>query len=229
MTGTLEHLDPATLLIGDNVRDHASLDKQFVTSVREHGVLQPITAIRTDGGIEVRDGQRRTMAAREAQLASIPVYVLDADTDNTPVAAAERIAVQIVANDQRTALTDAQRAKGITQMLLAGVSPAKVAKILRTKNLGYEAERLGRTSFSRSPLIAYLQIPGLCGSWPQVKPIVTCIRRGSERPALLDISTTRLRHHQASGRSCCETRHETGRPGVTGGEVASDKHASGCG
>ncbi|SRR5258705_8595948 len=142
MTGTLEHLDPATLLIGDNVRDHASLDKQFVTSVREHVVLQPITAIRTDDGIEVRDGQRRTLAAREAQPASIPVYVvavldwlvdyLDADTDNTTAAAAERIAVQIVANDQRTALTDAQRAKGITQMLLAEVSPAKVAKIHRT-------------------------------------------------------------------------------------------------
>jgi ParB-like chromosome segregation protein Spo0J len=56
MTGTLEHLDPAKLLIGDNVRDDAALDKQFVASVREHGVLQPITAIRTDGGIEVRNG-----------------------------------------------------------------------------------------------------------------------------------------------------------------------------
>jgi hypothetical protein len=38
-----------------------------------------------------------------------------------------------VTNDQRTALTDAQRAKGISQMLLAGVSPTKVAKIHRTK------------------------------------------------------------------------------------------------
>ena len=26
MTGTLEHLDPATLLIGENVRDNAALD-----------------------------------------------------------------------------------------------------------------------------------------------------------------------------------------------------------
>jgi hypothetical protein len=30
-----------------------------------------------------------------------------------------------VANDQRTALTDAQRAKGTTQMQLAGMSPAR--------------------------------------------------------------------------------------------------------
>jgi hypothetical protein len=60
MTGTLEHLDPATRLIGDNVRDDAVLDKQYVASVRERVVLQPITAIRTDVGTEVRDGQIRT-------------------------------------------------------------------------------------------------------------------------------------------------------------------------
>ena len=38
-----------------------------------------------------------------------------------------------MANDQRSALTDAQRARGINQMLLAAVSPAKVAKIHRLK------------------------------------------------------------------------------------------------
>jgi ParB family chromosome partitioning protein len=76
MTGTLEHLHPTTLLIGENVRDNVALDPQFVASVREHGVLQPITAIRTNAGIEVRDGQRRTLAAREAKL-DMPVYVLD--------------------------------------------------------------------------------------------------------------------------------------------------------
>jgi ParB family chromosome partitioning protein len=148
MTGTLEHLDPATLLIGANVRDDASLDKQFVASVREHGVLQPITAIRIDGGIEVRDGQRRTLAAREAHLASIPVYVLDPDTDNTTVAAAERIAVQIVANDQRTALTDAQRAKGISQMLLAGVSPADAAATVGESATAFGALASGQLSLT---------------------------------------------------------------------------------
>ena len=126
MTGTLEHLDPQTLLIADNVRDDAALDAHFLASVREHGVLQPITATRSADGVEVRDGQRRTLAAREAGLVTIPVYVLDgAGTD-----AAERITHQIVTNDQRAALTDAQRVKGINQMLLAGVSAAKVAKAL---------------------------------------------------------------------------------------------------
>src|SRR5439155_15023480 len=102
----------------------------FLASVREHGVLQPITAVRTDAGVEVRDGQRRTLAAREAKLAVIPVYVLDGQSTDEKTATAERIAHQIVTNDQRAALTDAQRAKGINQMLLAGVSPTKVARKL---------------------------------------------------------------------------------------------------
>jgi ParB family chromosome partitioning protein len=47
---------------------------QFVASIREHGVLQPITAIRTDDGVEVRDGQRR--APSPPGLATIPVSVV---------------------------------------------------------------------------------------------------------------------------------------------------------
>jgi len=131
MTGTLQHLDPTTLRIGDNMPDDAVLDKPFLAGMREHGVLQPITAVPTAAGIEVRDGQRRTLAAREAKLATIPVYVRGAV--RVEPGAAERIAHQIVANDQRSALTDAQRTRGINQMLLAGVSPTKVAKIHRTK------------------------------------------------------------------------------------------------
>jgi ParB family chromosome partitioning protein len=130
MSGTLEHLDPTDLVIGDNVRDTVVVEPQFIASIGEHAVLQPVTAVRTDNGVEVRDGQRRTMAAREAGLTSIPVYVLDTAQANTKSATAQRIAQQIVANDHRVALTDAQRAKGINQMLLTGITPARVAKAL---------------------------------------------------------------------------------------------------
>jgi ParB family chromosome partitioning protein len=130
MSGTLEHLDPTTVLIGENVRDTVVLDPQFVASIAQHGVLQPITAVRTDDGVEVRDGQRRTLAAREARLSNIPVYVLATAQTPPQSAAAERIIQQIVANDHRASLTDAQRAKGINQMLLAGVSPTRISKAL---------------------------------------------------------------------------------------------------
>ena len=74
--GTLEHLDPQTLELETNVRDDAALDADFVASIKEHGVLNPIAAVRGhDGVVRVRAGQRRTLAAREAGLTSVPVYV----------------------------------------------------------------------------------------------------------------------------------------------------------
>jgi ParB family chromosome partitioning protein len=131
MSGILEHLDPTTVLvIGDNVRDNVRLEPQFVASITGQGVLQPVTAARTPDGVEIGDGQRRTLAAREAKLPTIPVYVIEDETANANAATAERIALQIVANDHREALTDAQRANGINQMLLAGVTPSRVAKTL---------------------------------------------------------------------------------------------------
>jgi hypothetical protein len=58
--GTIEHLDPHSLEVGDNVREYANLNKPFLDSIAEHGVLTEITAIRRpDGVVEVRNGQRR--------------------------------------------------------------------------------------------------------------------------------------------------------------------------
>jgi len=68
----------------------AALDPHFLASVVEHGVLQPNTAVRTEAGVEVRDGQRRTFAAREAKLLTIPVYVLDGQLTDEKAATAER-------------------------------------------------------------------------------------------------------------------------------------------
>lgn len=104
---TIAHLDPSQLLIGENVRDLPALSEAFVSSVREHGVLQPITALRdtATGEVTVLDGQLRTLAAREAGLATIPVYLRDDTTTDTKAAVATRVAHQIVTNDQRRALT----------------------------------------------------------------------------------------------------------------------------
>lgn len=59
----LIEVDPHTLDVGKNVRDQVDLEATpgFVASVREHGVLHPITANRReDGVLVVIDGQRRT-------------------------------------------------------------------------------------------------------------------------------------------------------------------------
>lgn len=134
--GTLEHLDPATLDIDINVRDDATLDKTFVASIAENGVLVPITAVRSADDpdvIRVRNGQMRTLAARELGLKTVPVYVLPSSAADASEETIERIVHQIVTNDRVKALTEAQRARGIQQMLKAGVSQTKVAKKLSVK------------------------------------------------------------------------------------------------
>lgn len=129
--GTLEHLDPTGLVLEDNVRTEADLDKAFLDSIREHGVLTPVVAVRGDDGIvRVRSGQRRTLAARAAALATIPVYIRPATGGDDKTLLTDRIGQQMVENDKRRGITDAQRARGIQQLLDAGVSVTKVAKRL---------------------------------------------------------------------------------------------------
>jgi ParB family chromosome partitioning protein len=129
--GTLEYLDPNQLGFEANIRDQVDLDKEFLDSLREHGVIVPITAIRSDDGHTlVREGQCRTLGARTVGLASVPVYVLNAADVDVDAQTVERIVHQIVANDQRTALTNDQRARAIQQMLDTGLSATKIARKL---------------------------------------------------------------------------------------------------
>ena len=67
---------------------------------------------------------------REVGLATVPVYVVPASAGDEAAEAVERIVHQIVTNDQKADLTDAQRARGIQQMIDVGLSVSKVAKKL---------------------------------------------------------------------------------------------------
>jgi ParB family chromosome partitioning protein len=130
-SGTLEHIDPRELVLDTNVRDEAELNAEFIASIKEHGVLVPIVAVRgQDGQLFVRYGQRRTLAARGTELSTVPVYIRSASDGDDTAQLVERVTEQIVENDQRRELTNTQRAKGIQQMLDAGVSVTKVAKAL---------------------------------------------------------------------------------------------------
>lgn len=129
-TGTLEHIDPHTLLVETNVRTTTPLDSGFVDSIRQVGVLTPLLAWRDqDGGVHVRAGQRRVLAAREAGIATVPVYVVDAGDDDT----ARRIVEQVIENDQREALTDADRIQAWRALELEGLSASAIAKRTGTK------------------------------------------------------------------------------------------------
>ncbi len=63
----------------------------------------------------------------------MPVYVRPLAAGGDTAALIDRVAEQIVENDQRRALTEAQRLNGIQQLLDAGVTPTKVAQKLAVK------------------------------------------------------------------------------------------------
>lgn len=129
IAGTIEHLDPHTLIIETNVRPSAPVTPAFVQSIRENGVLTPVLGHRGDDGqVTVRAGQRRVFAAREAGLTTIPVYLVEADEVN-----AERIVQQMVENDQREALTDGDRAAAFQQLAFEGLSVTAIARRTGTK------------------------------------------------------------------------------------------------
>ena len=132
-TPELLHLHPNDIEIEENVRFDPRLNRDFLASIEEHGVLVPVLAVRADSDDKpfVREGQRRIQAARQVGLESVPVYVRTVDGEDT-AARAQRVIEQIVTNDHRAPLTEAERARGINQLLLEGVSPTKVAKGLST-------------------------------------------------------------------------------------------------
>ena len=80
-----------------------------------------------EGRVVVRDGQMRVLAAREAGV-TVPVVVTDRDT-----AATKRIVEQLVANEQRTALTATDRLAAFRQLSLEGMTDAAIARETGTK------------------------------------------------------------------------------------------------
>lgn len=131
-TTTVVRVDPKTLLVGPNVRKEVALRPEFVSSIREHGVLVPILAQETTDGLEVVDGQMRTLAAIDADLAEVPVFVQPAPVDD-----AARIVEQIVVNEDRAGLTAPDHVAAIAQLALDFKLPA--AEISRRTGASKEA------------------------------------------------------------------------------------------
>lgn len=116
-------VDPAELLIGSNVRVIRQLDRPFLDSIKEHGVLQPIVGYRDpEGHIVVRYGSRRTVAATQVGLPTVPVVLADGPDE------ADRIATQVVENQARTPLSVTETVTAYEQLAAFGLSAATIAR-----------------------------------------------------------------------------------------------------
>lgn len=68
----VEHVDPTVLVVDANVRTEASVDRAFVTSIKERGVIQPVLATRGSAGtLHVRDGHSNRFEAPGGQRCSV--------------------------------------------------------------------------------------------------------------------------------------------------------------
>ena len=136
----LVDVDPALLLVDRNIRE-AHLDKPFLASVKRHGVLVPIVAVRTPDGLRVRMGNRRTLAAVQTARPTVPVLVTGAEDDDH----AARIVAQWSENEHRAALTNAERVEAVHQLSLYGLSAAQIA----TRTAAPKADRRRRVDRGR--------------------------------------------------------------------------------
>lgn len=120
------YLDPADIVIGTNVRtDLRPGEKEFRKSVKERGVLEPVTVYRDDAGTYVLlRGQRRTVTAAQVgtPTGQIPARVVAQPGE------ADRIGDQLVENIHRAGMHEREIVAGVEQLALVGVSAAQIAK-----------------------------------------------------------------------------------------------------
>ncbi len=84
---------------------------ELVDSIKEKGVIQPITVRRIPGGFELVAGERRVRASIEAGLEKIPAYVLDIVSD------ADMLELAIIENVQRENLNPIEVALGYQRLI----------------------------------------------------------------------------------------------------------------
>ncbi len=104
------------------VFDEAAL-AELADSIREHGVIQPITVRELSGGYyQIISGERRWRASRMAGLSEIPARIIEADDKRA-------MEMALVENLQREDLNPAEEARGYrTLMREYGMTQEEAAK-----------------------------------------------------------------------------------------------------
>lgn len=122
---------------------------ELAESIREHGILQPLSVRRVAGGYELVSGERRLRAARLAGLSEVPCIIVDVDERESSLLA-------LVENLQRKDLDFVEEAEALSRLIATyhlsqeaaarkiGKSQSAVANKLRLLKLSPEALELFR-------------------------------------------------------------------------------------
>ena len=126
--------------------DEASL-KELADSITKHGVIQPVTVVKTDKGYMIVAGERRFRATLKAGLKTVPAVVKNYDEKETKE-------VALLENLQREDLNPIEEARAIKRLMdefaltqdevaeRLGKSRSAIANTLRLLALSPEVTRL---------------------------------------------------------------------------------------
>ncbi|NCB28470.1 MAG: ParB/RepB/Spo0J family partition protein [Clostridia bacterium] len=101
--------------------DKEAIDR-LADSIRQYGVLNPLTVRRVDAGYELIAGERRLRASRAAGLSEVPCIVINADEEQSS-------AIALVENLQRRDLDFFEEAWGYKRLIeLHGLTQEEAAR-----------------------------------------------------------------------------------------------------
>ena len=123
--------------------DEAAL-RELAESIRQYGILQPLTVRRMSGGYELIAGERRLRAAKIAGLREVPCLLARAEEENSSVLA-------LIENIQRRDLHYFEEA-------------AAIAKLIAQYGLSQEqaADKLGKSQSAVANKLRLLRLSGEC-------------------------------------------------------------------
>lgn len=141
--------------------------QELASSIKEHGIIQPLVVSKTNGQYEIIAGERRLQAAKIAGLQKVPVILRDANQQ-------QKLELAIVENIQRHDLNPVEEAKSFLKLadefnlsqeeisLKVGKSRSAVANKLRLLNLPVEIQKAlmeGRITEGHAKAILAIENP----------------------------------------------------------------------
>ncbi len=84
---------------------------ELMVSIRENGIIQPITVREVDSGYELIAGERRLRAVTELGLETIPAYIIKVETKE------EMLELALIENVQREKLNPIEQAKAFQRLI----------------------------------------------------------------------------------------------------------------
>lgn len=162
------------------VFDPKGLD-ELAESIRQHGILQPLSVRRQGNGYELIAGERRLRAAKQAGVTDIPCILMNMDNREACLAA-------LVENLQRRDLDFIEEAQGIARLLRDGELSQEQAARLLGKSQSAIANKLRLLRHS-PPVLEALREAGLTERHARA-----LLRLSSEEDKLRSVGEIAARH-----------------------------------